>query len=169
MGVVALSRSALRPVVIVASVTFAVLMVTVAVVPSATRAADYSKSVRGYVYDIDGRKVAGADVTIAMMNGGVQVSSHTETSNSLGYYNIVFEPTEWNPGYRILVTAIYNSLEASNATVVLCLNNPFPQWENVTFEYEIPELGSGYGGILVTGLLVGAMAVAFLVFVRKKP
>jgi hypothetical protein len=168
VGVVAMSAKAiLRPGVVVLSAVLVLVMLAVAVIPSATMAATHPKLVIGYVYDQSGRKVPDAQVTVTMMNGGTQVSAKTDTSDSKGYFSCNFGMTEWNIGNKIVVTAIYNSLEATNSTTVLC-NDEFQQWENITFPYEIPELGNGIAGFLATGLLIGAMAVAFLVFVRKK-
>lgn len=160
-------KAIFRPGVVAVSVVLVVLVVSLAVVPASTQAATHSKWVRGYVYDQDGRKVPNAQVTVTMMNGPTQVSAKTDTSDSSGYFNTIFESTEWNIGNKIVVSAIYNSLEATNTTTLLC-DDEFMQYENVTFPYEIPELGNGIAGFLVTGLLVGAIAVALLVFVRRK-
>ena len=130
-------------------------------------AASHPKTVRGYVYDIDGRKVADAQVTVTMKDGETTVSTKSDASDSNGFYTCNFAMTEWNIGNKIVVTATYKSLQATNSTEVFC-NDEFLQYENVTFPYEIPELGNGYMGILITGLILGAVAVAVLVLMRRK-
>ena len=168
VGVVAMSAKwFVRPGVVVLSAALVLLVLAMAVLPAATQAASHPKQVRGYVYDQDGRKVAGAQVTVTMKNGTTTVSAKTDTSDSVGYFSCDFASSEWNITDRILVTATYKSLQATNSTIVLC-DNAFFQWENITFPYEIPELGSGYVGILIAGLLVGAVAVAALVLMRRK-
>ncbi len=151
----------------VLSVTLVLVVIAVAVLPASTSAGPHPKQIRGYVYDQDGRKVADAQVTVTMKDGENTVSTKTDTSDGVGYFTCDFGATEWNNGNRIVVTAIYKSLEATNTTILLC-NDAFYQYENVTFPYEIPELGNGYTGILVTGLILGAVAVAALVFLRRK-
>ncbi len=159
-------RSIVRQCAVVSAV-LVILMVAAAVIPAATQAGTHPKQVRGYVYDIEGRKVADAQVTVTMKDGETQVSVKTKTSNSAGYFACDFANAEWNIGNRIFVTATYNSLQATNTTTVLC-TDAFFQWENITFAYEIPELGNGFTGILITGLVLGAVAVAALVFMRRK-
>jgi hypothetical protein len=162
------AKAFVRPGVVVLSAALVVIVVlAMAIVPAATQAATHPKQVRGYVYDQDGSKVPGAQVTVTMKDGETTVSAKTDTSDSVGYFSCDFAMAEWNIGNRILVTATYNSLQATNSTVLLC-DDAFFQWENITFPYEIPELGSGYVGILIAGLLVGAVAVAALVFMRRK-
>lgn len=168
--VVALSgKSIFRSGTVVLSALIVVLVLAMALLPAATMAATHPKTVWGYVYDQDGRKVADAQVTVTMKNVSTNatVSTKTDTSDSVGFYSCNFGLADWNIGDKIVVTATYKSLQATNSTVVLC-NNEFFQWENVTFPYEIPELGNGLIGILVTGLILGAVAVAVLVFWRRK-
>ncbi len=161
------AKAIVRPGVLVLSVALVVFVLAAAVLPSASLAASHPKQVRGYVYDQDGRKVADAQVTVKMMDGETQVSVKTDTSDSVGYFACDFVEADWNIGNRILVTATYKSLQATNTTVLLC-NDAFYQWENITFPYEIPELGNGFVGILVTGLVLGAVAVVALVFMRRR-
>ena len=170
LGVVAMSAKAIvRPSAVFLSAALLLVALAVALSPGATLAGDHPKQVVGYVYDIDGRKLANAEVTVRMMDGTTQISVKTDTSDSVGYFSCNFETSEWFDGNKIEVTATYNSLQAENTTLppVLC-NGDFFQWENVTFLYEIPELGKGISGILITGLVLGAVAVAALVLVRKK-
>ena len=143
------------------------MVLSVAVLPATTMAASHPKTVRGYVYDQSGRKVANADVTVTMKDGGTTVSTKTDASDSNGFYTCNFNSPEWNVGNQIVVTATYQSLQATNSTTVYC-DDSFLQYENVTFPYEIPELGNGLMGILITGLILGAVAVTVLVLWRRK-
>lgn len=167
-GVVAMSAKVfVRPGVVVLSAALVLIVLAAAVLPVATQAATHPKQVRGYVYDQDGRKVANAQVTVTMKDGVTQVSAKTDTSDSAGYFACDFGLTEWNIGNQIVVTATFSSLQATNSTEVYC-DDAFLQWENITFPYEIPELGNGFTGILITGLLLGGIAIAALVLIRRK-
>ena len=166
-GVVSVSKAIPRSASVVLSAALVLLVLAVAFVPAATEAGSHPKQVRGYVYDQTGRKVADAQVTVTMKDGETQISAKTDTSDSTGYFSCSFGTTEWYIGNRIVVTATYQSLQATNSTEVYC-DDAFFQWENVTFPYEIPEFGGGFVGLLITGLLLGAVAVGALVFVRRK-
>jgi len=160
-------KSIVRAGTVVLSTVLVLLVLSVAVLPSATMAATHPKTVRGYVYDQDGRKVENAQVTVTMKDGETIVSTKTDASDSAGFYTCNFAMTDWSVGNKIVVTATYNTLQATNTTTVLC-NDEFVQYENVTFPYEIPELGKGLTGILITALIVGAVAIAVLVLMRRK-
>ncbi len=151
----------------VASTILILMVLAVAFLPSTSIAASHSKIVRGYVHDQSARIVADAEVTVTMKNGATTVTTKTDTSDSTGFYSTTFLQNEWEIGYEIVVTAIYKSLETSNDEPVFC-NDAFVQYVNITFPYEIPELGNGFLGVLVTGLILGAVAVVALVVMRKK-
>ena len=167
-GVVAMNGDRiLSPGVIVVSAALVFLMLAVATLPSGIMAADHPKTVRGYVYDQDGRKVVNAHVTVTMMDGETQISAKTEDSDSNGYFSCNFDNSDWYIGNTIVVSATYGALQATNETPIVA-DDEFVQWENVTFPYEIPELGNGLFGFLVAGLLLGAISVAALVLIRRK-
>lgn len=120
-------------------------------------------TVRGIIYDSVGRTVENADVTVTMYNGAAPVSTHTDVSDSIGFYSTSFLVTEWEVGYNVVVVAVYEG-SPEDATSVAPNANTLDV--DVHFTFEIPEFGSGWG-LLVSGLTVGAVAVVAVVWRRK--
>ena len=126
------------------------------------------KVVRGYIRDNAGNDLQGASVTINIRNISTNALVATLSDPSTdedGFYSVSFGPPSlnWAPNYKIEVIATYNSAQETNITNAL--NNVPVQWVNVTYPYEIPELGS-WLGFAIAGCALGAVAVVILV--RKK-
>lgn len=124
----------------------------------------FPKEVRGFVWDSEGRAVEGADVVVTVKDGETERVSYSETTSSIGFYSLTVAPDKWDEGNTIEVVAEFNGKERPNSTVATL--SPL-QWVNVTFTFEIPEFG-GMTGLLVTGGLLGAVAVVALVYFRKR-
>ena len=162
------ARIGLRSAVVVLSVVLTVLVLAVAILPSASVAADtHPMNVRGYVYNNVGHKVANADVTVTMYNVTPGVSKTDTTSSSpLGYFSVDFEIGEWATGETILVVVVYQGvLQGYNDTAVANGINMYT-WENFTSPYEISQLGNTTGLLLTAGL-VGVVAAVGVVWIRK--
>lgn len=127
-------------------------------------AADTVKNVRGFVWDSEGRAVEGAEVVVSIKDGETTRSSTSEPTDSIGFYSVSFAEECWDIGNTIEVIAEFDGKEEMNSTGAT--SNTL-QWVNVTFEFEIPEFGS-MTGLLVTGGLLGAVAVVALVYFRKR-
>jgi hypothetical protein len=141
------------------------LAISILLVSGSGTAAINPKPVRGYVWDSAGTLVDGADVTVNIKQGVVIRSTLTDTTDSAGFYSVVFLSGQWDIGDTIEVIASFsgdqtdpNSTAATSALV---------QWVNVTFDYVIPEFGSTTG-LLVTGALLGAIGVVALVYFKKR-
>jgi len=119
--------------------------------------------VRGVIYDSVGSTVEGAEVTVTMYNGATPVSTHTDVSDSVGFYSTSFLVAEWEVGYNVVVVAVYEG-SPEDATAVAPNANTLDV--DVHFTFEIPEFGSGWG-LLVSGLTVGTVAVVAVVWRRK--
>lgn len=161
----------LRSSVVVLSAALMVLVLAVAIVPRSSVAADdHPMQIKGYVYDNAGHKVANADVTVTIYSGATPGAFGTDTSDSVGYFTVDFAKGQWATGDKVLITAEYKSLQASNGTdatpVVILNGNNFFAWKNVTFPYEISQLGN-MTGLLVTAGLVGVVAAVAVVWRRK--
>jgi hypothetical protein len=159
----------LRSAVVVLSVVLTVLVLAVAILPSASVADDnHTMQVRGYVYDDHGNKIANADVTVTMYNGLIPGVSKAATSSAspIGYFSVNFASGEWATGNTILVVAQHQGgLQGSNDTAPAVDGANFYEWENVTLPYEIPQFGNTTG-LLVTAGLVGVVASVALVWRR---
>lgn len=152
------------PIVFIVAAIFAVGML----LSSSVANADLGpKMIIGYVRDNAGNDLVGASVTVNIRDRSTNalISTLSDTTDSDGYYSVTFGPpaSQWEPTYKIEVIATYNSAQQTNTTNALN-NHPF-QWVNVTYPYEIPELGS-WLGIAIAGCSLGAVAVVLLV--RKK-
>ena len=163
------ARIGLRSVAVVLSVVLTVLVMAVAILPSASVADDnHTMNVRGYVYDDHGNKIANADVTVTMYDGETAGVSKTATSGASpkGYFSVNFASGEWATGNTILVVAQYKGgLQGSNDTAPPVDGANFYEWENVTLPYEISQFGN-MTGLLVTAGLVGVVACVALVWRR---
>jgi hypothetical protein len=125
----------------------------------------YPKPVRGYVWDSEGTLISGADVTVNIKQGVVIRSTLTDTTDSVGLYAVSFLAADWDVGDTIEVIASFSSQQTPpNSTAA---TSALVQWINVTAPFEIPEFGS-MAGFIVTGGLLGAVAVVALVYFRKR-
>ena len=143
----------------------AALVISILLVSGSGTAATNPKSVRGYVWDSVGNLVNGADVTVNIMQGAVIRSTLTDVTDSAGFYSVLFPADQWDVGDTIEVfasfsgdTTLPNSTAATSANV---------QWVNVTADFLIPDFGSATG-LLISGTLLGAIAVGTLVYFRKR-
>ncbi len=125
------------------------------------------KSVRGYIWDNMGNRVEGAHVLVEIINpGNGQVKiSDTFDSDSNGFYSVMFGPFDWEVGDTIKVTATYNSVPRSNTTSA---DANAIQFVDVTFPFEIPQMGGGWLGLLVSGGAVAAVALVIMGMPKKK-
>jgi len=142
---------------------FVILIFAVALILASYNviAASGPKQVRGYIWDIEGRNITGADITINIRweSDDTIRSTLTDTSSDpLGYYAVTFAPANWDIGDRIEVISTYLSNQESNSTTATSM--PY-QWVNVTYPFVIPVFGSTLG-FLVAGGLLGAVAVVML-------
>lgn len=113
--------------------------------------------VRGVIYDSVGSTVDGVEVTVTMYNGVAPVSTHTDVSDSVGFYSTSFLVTEWEVGYIVVAVAVYEG-SPEDATAIAPNANTLDV--DVHFTFEIPEFGSEWG-LLASGLTVGAVAVVW--------
>lgn len=137
----------------------------VSTVPSNASAGPFPLSVAGYIYNMYGDPVNGADVTVTILNGGTPVSSDTDSSDAAGYYSTLFLSGDWEVGYDIEVVAVYMGSAPEMATDVAPNANSIQI--DVHFTFEIPEFGAEWG-LLVAGVAVGAVAVVAVVWRRKQ-
>jgi hypothetical protein len=124
----------------------------------------FPKVVRGFVWDSEGRTVEAADVTINIKDGGSTIATYTETTTSIGFYSLTVASEDWDVGNTIELIASFGGNQDSNSTIAT--SAPI-QYVNMTFTFEIPEFGS-MAGFIVTGGLLGAVAVVALVYFRKR-
>lgn len=137
----------------------------VSTVPTNASAGPWPLAIYGYIYDMYGDPVDGADVTVTILNGATPVSTHTDTSDGAGYYSTLFLSGEWEIGYDIEVVAVYMGSAPEMATGVAPDGNDIQV--DVHFTFEIPEFGAEWG-LLVAGVAVGAVAVVAVVWRRKQ-
>ncbi len=145
----------------VAMILLVVLAALVAL-PSRTDAgASHDKVVNGYVKDNAGNPYAGVTVMVT-----IDGNSHSEETNSAGFYDLQFLAAEWTVGSTIFVLA-----EASpgdqQSTSELADDSFVQSMDDLIFPYEIPEMGTPIG-LIVAGVLVGAVAVVVITFVRRR-
>jgi len=146
-------------------IALAMCVVLVAVllsVPKTTSAAGtHDKVVNGYVEDNAGNPYPGVTVSVTI-DGNVK----SELTNSAGYYDLQFLLAEWTVGSTIFVVAQYQS--GAPQTTNVAADDSFTQtMTTLIFPYEIPEMGSSLG-LIAAGILVGAVAIVVVTFVRRK-
>jgi len=165
------TKIGLRSAIVVLSAVLGFLFLAAAVIPSLSVADDnHTMNVRGYVFDIEGRKIANADVTVTMYNGLIAGVSKTDTSDAspLGYFSVNFNSGEWATGNTVQVVASYQGgTQGVNQTRTVN-GVDFFEWENVTIPYEIPQFGNDTTGLLLTAGLIGVVATVVLVWRRKE-
>jgi len=143
----------------------AALVISILLVSGSGTAATNPKSVRGYVWDSVGNLVNGADVTVNIMQGAVIRSTLTDVTDSAGFYSVLFPADQWDVGDMIDVAATFSGSPSNpNSTAATSAN---VQWINATLLIEIPDFGSATG-LLISGTLLGAVAVGTLVYFRKR-
>jgi len=146
-------------------IALAVCVVLVAVLLSvpktASAVATHDKVVNGYVEDNAGNPYPGVTVAVTI-DGNVK----SELTNSLGYYDLLFLSAEWTVGSTIYVVAQYQS-GSPQTTSVVADDSMFQTMTLLVFPYEIPEMGSSLG-LIAAGILVGAVAIVVVTFVRRK-
>jgi hypothetical protein len=128
-----------------------------------TTAATGPKNVRGYVWDSGGTDIPGANVTIRMLNGVTPVKVlYYDATEPDGLYTVTFGPSDWNTGYTIEVTAVFDGITEINSTVASDSNI---QFVNATLEYTIPEFGGGLGTVFT---VASFMAVVIVIASRRR-
>ena len=145
------------------SLTLAAVMMTV---PTSSNAGTFPKLVYGYVWDAAGTPLEDADVTVNIKRPDTTIrSTLTDTTLSGGDYMVSFSQEDWEIGDTIEVISTYHGNQESNTTDPISAEGP--QMVNISYAFEIPEFGSS-AGILITGALLGAVAVVTLVYFRKR-
>lgn len=114
--------------------------------------------VDGTVTDSAGRPISGADVVVVMMNGTTTVDTQTYTTDGNGFYTVNLGVNAWEPGFNVISTATFNSVEASDNITVF--DFPFVTID-LQYPFEIPQFGSILG-FVAAAALVGVVAIVFL-------
>ena len=142
-------------------------LVAVAVMTSlSSSAGDFVKPVTGYVWDSAGTPLEGADVTVNIRRPDTSIrATMTDQTGSDGEYEVTFASDDWEVGDTVEAISNYLGNQESNSTGPLT-EDPF-QWLNVSYTFEIPEFGDTTG-LMITGALLGAVAVIALVYFRKR-
>jgi hypothetical protein len=123
-------------------------------------------NVRGYIMDLAGNKLQGANVTIEIINETSGLTTKTmyyDSTLSSGLYSVTFEGAYWDPGDTIKVTAKSGGDTVINQTRA---NDRPIQYVNVTMSFEIPEFGSLFG--LSTFVLSVGFVAAVIVVGRRR-
>lgn len=146
-------------------IALAVCVVLVAVLLSvpktASAGATHDKVVNGYVRDNAGNPYPGVTVTVT-----IDGNAKSELTNSLGYYDLLFLSAEWTVGNTTFVVA-QDQYSNQQTTSVAADDSVAQTMTTLVFPYEIPEMGSSLG-LIAAGILVGAVAIAVVTFVRRK-
>ncbi len=128
-----------------------------------SEAAAFPLIVRGWVWDVEGTPVDGADVSISTIQGVTTRATWTDVTDSDGFYSVSFAGAEWDVGNTIRTVATYDGNQDDNETTATAA--PI-QFVNVTFTFAIPEFGSSLG-LIAAGGAIGLVAVVALVWRRK--
>jgi len=134
--------------------SFAILMMLLALPMLASPAVAETSplGVYGYVRDSANNPVVGASVLVWI----VTPTNHLRTTtDSDGYYTVVFPMANWTMGNTITVTAT-SGLGTSLPNETTITDNPMEIW--VDYSTAIPEFGSLMGA-LVAAVLVAVVAV----------
>lgn len=162
-----LSRSSWPRIVSIAVILLLTVCWVLAFTPNLASAGDFSKSVRGYVYEGDSsHPVEGASVTVQIWKPDNTLRyEYPEllTTDSLGRYSCTIGALNWEIGDTILVTATKAGLGEETGSKVITQNSATAPVEivNVIFPTAIPQL-AGTLGVLVTGAIVGVVAIVAL-------
>jgi len=121
------------------------------------------KGIRGFIYDSVYDPVEGANVTITMKDlvGDPVQTYYCDATESDGYYTVSFLMAEWEEDYTVYVTAIWNTYENTNWTV---MDDQPAQYVNVTLSTVIPEFSDIVGSPVTVLVLVTA---AFFFVMRR--
>lgn len=151
-----------------ASAFLAILMfvsAAISLVAATTSASVFPKVVDGYVRDLSGLPVPGANVTVSVYDGAtLKGTQYYDSTEGDGFYTVTLEGPQWDPGDEIRVTATYGLESAQNSTVAD--DGPF-QSVDVTMSIVIPEFGT-YSGSPVLGLSLGIIAIFAIVASRRR-
>lgn len=152
---------------LVVAIAAVVLVIAVFMLANVANAALWPKNVRGWIRDNEGNPVNGASVTINIRweSDDTIRSTYTATSGSDGFYSKSVLASDWDEGDTIQVIATYKSSQQSNETVADA--NPV-QFVNVTYPFAIPEFGPSFVGLIAAGAAIGGVAVALLVYFKRK-
>lgn len=121
----------------------------------ATAAGIGPKIVDGHVYDSSLAPVAGASVEVKIMSGPTVRETQTDTTDSLGFYTVSFDPNNWDVGDTITTTATKGADSGSASTTA---NDSVFQTLDATLGAAIPEFSQG-GVVLVVGSVIVLMLV----------
>lgn len=121
-------------------------------------------TVWGYVYDLGGQPLEGANVVVTIVESGATASG---TTGSDGRYQAVPDITadKYDLGYTIQVVATYNSAQQSTSVPVDQDMHDFGIAQvDVHYTYEIPEFGGVVG---LAFAMLAVCVVALLVIGRR--
>lgn len=120
------------------------------------------KIVRGYVYDLVGNPVAGANVTVVDRNSSA--TQWYDASDADGFYTVTFGAFDWDLGHIFDVTAKYLTDQATNSSGYA---GPEPiEYVNVTIgSLTIPEFGALLGSPLA---FVSLGMIALFIVIRRR-
>lgn len=145
-----------RSVLVLSATAALIALASLSLVPASVAAGPANLVVYGFVTDINGDPVEGADVLVENLDR--VVSPLTDTTDSLGRYDVSFEMASWVIGDEMRTTATYGAAEDSNTGIT----DEFSTLQiDVQFTTEIPEFGS-LAGVLVTMAIIGVVATVSL-------
>lgn len=118
-------------------------------------------TISGYVYDLAGNPLEGANVVVLIVQTSFTASA---TTGADGSYQALpdIPPASYDLGNTIQVTATYNSAEEQVSVPVTQDMIDFGMAQiDVHYTYEIPEFGTGFGFAFVM-VVIAALAVVVL-------
>ena len=142
-----------------------ILSIGMLLAPGIVSAASGPKNVRGTVWQNNGSKLVGADVTVNIRwasDDSIR-STLSDTTDGNGFYSVTFAPALWDIGDRIEVISTFSTKQESNSTGAI--SAPV-QYINVTYTYEIPVFDSIWGFAIAGGALA-VVGVALLAWKKK--
>jgi hypothetical protein len=153
------SISQFRSVLVLSATAALIALVLFSVVSVPASAGPANLVVYGYVTDSNGDPVEGADVLVENLD--TVCSPLTDTTDSLGRYQVSFDLAYWQIGDTLRTTVTFGGNEESATGVA----DEFATLQiDVQFTLAIPEFGS-LTGVLVTMGIIGIIAT---VSMRRK-
>jgi hypothetical protein len=147
-----------------ASVTIVLALLAFALLSTSNAsAASHATAVVGTVRDSAGTPAPDVSVTVNMKNGETVISTHSESTDELGEYSVLFLSAEWEVGYTIEVIATFHGNQESNSTTA---TDSMTHTVDVTFTFEIPDFGSEVG-LIAAGGAIGLVAAVVILRKRK--
>jgi parallel beta-helix repeat protein len=117
-----------------------------------------TKTIKGQVRDQMDTPIPGAQVAVTIKNGEIVIVTKTTTTDTDGYYAVTFDQDEWEIGYTIDVTVEYGEVQP---TETILADGSTTQTVDIQLPFAIAQFGD-WVGLLLAGVLVGAVAMIFL-------